>query len=212
MESPAPNEGAVVDTSLRALAKLALPAALTLLLGNAYRFNDLYFVQLLGGEHGVAAQAAVSVASMVTIFCFAFYEGIAVGVLALSARAHGAGEGQRARRILRIGIALSVGVALAILTVGLTGLDLLCESLLGWSQSIESAGGAPLDPGAARVRQLEFEELRKYLKPCFLGALALCLSPVISHAFLAKRDSRTPFLLEILAVAINTGLNAWLVP
>lgn len=203
--------GHSVDTSLGALARLALPAALTLLLGNAYRFNDLYFVQLLGGEHGVAAQAAVSVAGMVTILCFAFYEGIAVGVLALSSRAHGSGEAFRARRILRIGIALSCGVACAILAFGMTNLEPLSEFLLGWSQESEaSRSGEAL--AALRLRQLELDALRAYLTPCFLGALALCLSPVVSHAFLAKRDSRTPFYLEILAVGINTGLNAWLVP
>lgn len=180
-----------------ALIRLAIPAALTLLLTNAYRVNDLFWVGRLIGDRGVAAQAAVSVASMVTIFCFAFYEGLSMGVLALSARAHGAGEGFRARRIFRISLGVALVLSAAVAAVGLGFLDPLSRLLLG------------LRAGESTI---EFQELRNYLAPCLGGGLFLCLAPLVSHAFLAMRDSRTPLVLEILAVVANTIFNAILVP
>lgn len=188
-------------TDLAALIALALPSAVTLLLNNAYRFNDLYFVGLLPGQAAVTAQAAVAVAGLVTILCYAFYEGLATGVMAASARAHGAADPQRARRIFEVGLVSAICICATIAVVGTVFLDPLCALLLGVDGADTSS-----------AKRDEMRELAAYLGPCLQASIFLCLAPLTGHAFLAMRDSRTPLLLEILAVAVNTALNAVLVP
>lgn len=181
----------------RDLFRLAWPGALTLLLNNFYRVNDLYFVGKLDGSAALAGQAAVSVAGMVTILTFAFYEGLASGVLAMSARVHGAGTPFRARKILYVGLAIAVTLSIAIAALGLSSLAQLGEFL------VQDRDGR--DVASERTA------LTAYLAPIFGGGFFLCLSPIVSHAFLAKKDTRTPLLLELLAVSLNAGLNAILV-
>ena len=176
----------------RELFRLAWPSALTLMLQNAYRLNDLYWVGELGGAAGRVGQAAVGVAGMVTILTLAFYEGLAAGVLAMSARAHGQGHAYRARRVLRLALWVSLLLAAVVAATGLTTMRFLVDWLI--------ADG----PGQA--------ELAAYLGPIFLGGIFLCLAPVTSRAFLAMKDTRTPLCLELGAVALNTSLNAVLVP
>ena len=182
------------QTPTREILKLAWPGAVTLLLHNAFRINDLFWVGQLGGEAAVVGQSAVSVAGMVTILTFAFYEGIATGLLALSGRAHGSRNPVRARRALMLALAVGAVVSAFVAGVGLVGLPALTEVLI------------PGDGGGA-----ERAALSAYLAPIFAGSLLLCLAPTVSHAFLAVRDTRTPLLLEILAIVLNTGLNAVLV-
>ncbi|MFQ5505228.1 MAG: MATE family efflux transporter [Planctomycetota bacterium] len=178
----------------REIYQLAWPAALSLLLNNVYRMNDLYWVKGLGEK----AQAAVSVAGMVTILAFALYEGLAIGVLSLSARAWGAGLPARARSVFRVALWLSL---LAAGTVAFFGFGEM-EALLGWVVPASAGAAAPLPERAL---------LRAYLEPVFLGGFFLCLAPVLDHAFIAAKDTRTPLLLQTLAVLANTALNPILI-
>lgn len=178
------------------IMQLAWPAALLLLLENFYRGNDLFFVKWLGRE----AQSALAVAGMVNILCFALYGGIAIGTLSLSARAHGAGMGIRARQYLRVAIVLSVIAAAVIAGLGFFLMDSLLPFLI------------PDDPAReAFVVLKERDNLRSYLNPIFAGAFFLCLASVVEHAFLANKDSRTPLMLQFLAVLGNTALNPLLI-
>lgn len=178
------------------IMQLAWPAALLLLLENFYRGNDLFFVKWLGRE----AQSAVAVAGMVNILCYAVYGGLAIGTLSLSARAHGAGMGLRARQYLRLALYLCAIAAVLIAGLGFFLMDELLPFLI------------PDDPdrGIAGVL-LERANLRGYLTPIFAGSFFLCLATVVEHAFLANKDSRTPLALQFVAVLGNTALNPLLI-
>lgn len=184
----------------RELFRLAWPGALTLLLNNFYRVNDLYFVGKLAAADALAGQAAVAVANMVTILTFAFYEGLATGVLAMSARAHGGREPYRARIVLRVALVLAVSISAVVAVGGLWSLD----RLVAWLVDTTTGQGAP---GVATERAA----LAGYLRPIFGCGFFLCLAPVVSHAFLAAKDTITPLVLELVAVLLNVALNAVLV-
>ncbi len=180
----------------RELLGLALPGAITLLLDNLYRANDLYWVKEIGRQ----AQSAVSVASMVSILTFALYGGLAIANMALSARAHGAGRPERARTLLHFSLTLSLVAAGVVALVGFTSMDMVVGFLVPSADGIDPAGVA-----AERMH------LREYLSPLFAGGFFLCLATVVEQAFLAAKDSRTPLYLQMTAVLLNFGLNPLLI-
>lgn len=70
---------------------LALPAALSTILNNAWRVVDQYAAQWLGIE----AQAAISSFVFVLILCYAAWSAVAAGAGPLVGRATGAGYQKR---------------------------------------------------------------------------------------------------------------------
>ncbi|MCI0653573.1 MAG: hypothetical protein L0Y39_03735, partial [Methylococcaceae bacterium] len=72
--------------SLRELLRLAIPAAASVLLNNAFKVIDQYSVQWLGRE----AQAAVGSCTFILIGLFAIYSVVASGAGPLVARTTGA--------------------------------------------------------------------------------------------------------------------------
>ncbi len=192
-----PQAAAPPRTGLtRELVTLAWPGAMTLLLNNVYGFNDQFWVKFLGRER----QAAVADASMVTILSFAVYEGVALGVLALASRAHGAGHPFRARQVLRLALGLSAAAALLVGLTGLATLALWIPPILPLKEGVDAAALA-----------IERAALAAYMRPLFYGAFFLCLAPVVDNCFLAQKDSRTPLKLQLLAVCANTLLNPLLI-
>lgn len=90
---------------MRDLLQLAVPAAASVLLNNAFKVIDQYSVQWLGKE----AQAAVGSCTFILIGMFSIYSVIASGAGPLVARTTGAQDETQRRRI--IGNAL-IGAAL----------------------------------------------------------------------------------------------------
>ena len=157
-----------------------------------FRLNDQYFVQ----ELGVEAHAAVGVAGMVAIFFVAFGEMVGVGNLAIASRRLGEGNQEQAfatmRRAMRLSMAIGAGVAL--LTVA--ALPWLCSLLIQGEGDLARERGFAAD----------------YLFWIAIGQVLMAVVPTIDSSFLAMKDSRTPLMLQILAVTSNTTLNWLLVP
>jgi MATE family multidrug resistance protein len=175
---------------------LAWPSALSLFLNNFYGLNDQFWVKALGPE----SQAAVADAGMITILAFALYEGLGTGILALSARAQGGGDQGRAHRIFKLGIRLSLFLALAVALLGFGFLD----QWIAWI--LPQVGDSP-SPSLL----LERTELARYISPILGGGLVLCLAVVFDNCFLAMKDSKTPLYLQSVAVLLNTALNPLLI-
>ncbi len=175
---------------------LALPAALNLLLHNAYGINDLYWVKSLGRE----AQAAVSLAVMVQILLSALYEGLGLGALSLSGRAHGAGHSRKVRRYLDVAIRIAILLSILVAVIGFLFLDVYVEALIPLSEHETEA-----------TILAERSALVAYLGPILAGGIFLCLAAVVDSLFVAWKDTRTPFLLQCLAVALNLFLNPILI-
>lgn len=174
------------------LLHLAWPAALTALVQQLYRPNDMLFVRELGAE----VQAAIGVGSMVSIIFMGFGQMVGIGTLALSTRRLGEGNTAAAHATMRRGLraGLLVGAALAVAV----------PLLLPWLCGL-------MVPGDTPANLAERQHLHEYLFWISLGQVVMVAVPVVDQSFFAMKDSRRPLVLQALAVGSNAGLNALLV-
>ncbi len=165
------------------LLKLALPAALSILLNNAFRVIDQFSVQWLG----VAAQAAVGSCTFVLIGFFSIYAMISSGTGPLVARATGAGDTALRRKVM----------GNAIVGASLLGLMVLVSTGLGasWIASTLGLSGETHSQAAAYLRWLA------------LFAVPLAIAPVIDAAFIAVGRTTLVMKLQALATVLNILLN-----
>lgn len=168
----------------RRIAQLAWPAILSTLVHNLYGLNDVYFAQFTG----VAGQTAVSNNLFVLIAIFGFIQLSAIGTLTLVARRTGAGNDVGAASAARQGLLFAV--ALSLLT-----------AVAGWLS-------APLVPRLMGMAADVQVESVAYLRILFLGMPAMFLFPTVESIFRARGDTRTPLLLQVVAVATNVLGNA----
>ncbi len=171
----------------REVLRLAWPAVLSYVLHNAYRINDQFWVQALGGE----AQAAVGAAFFVIIFNFAVLFLAAGGTLALVARATGAGDAARAASVIRHAILFACALSIV---VGGTGFVFVEE--------IVAALGLAERPSALAV---------EYLGTLYVLFLPLALVPVLDNAFIGLGLTKVPLVLDLVSLALNYLLNPILI-
>jgi len=171
----------------RQVVTLALPAAASVLLNNAYRVIDQYAVQWLG----VDAQAAVGACTFVLIAAFALFILSSAGAGALVARAVGAGDLEAERRVVGNALAGSVIIGVAVLVV------------IGFSaDGIAVLVG--LDGGAA-------EQMGRYLRWLAVCGLPLALAPTIDAIFIARGETVAVLVLQVIATVLNLLLNPLLI-
>ena len=173
----------MLDVSARAVARLAVPAALSVILNNAFRVVD----QHAAGWLGTPEQAAIGSTTFVLILAFAAWGLIGMGTGPVVARVTGAGDREGRRQV--------VGNALGGATVGggvvLTALWLTAP----W---IAMALGLQSDVATLTVR---------YLRTLAVVGLPLALGPVIDAAFIAMGRTALPMALQALATVLNVALN-----
>jgi len=162
---------------------LAWPAAVSILLNNAFKVIDQFAVQWLG----VAAQAAVGACTFVLIAFFALYEITAAGAAPLVARATGARDQRWRRRV--------VGNALVGATV--IGILVLLAGGLGAKSIARLLNLAP----EARVAAAE------YLRWLAIAGFPLTLAPLVDSIFIAMGQTRRVMVMQILATVLNVVLN-----
>ena len=182
---PTPELGAT--SQVPALLRLAWPAVLSYALNNAYRVNDQFWIQGLGGE----AQAAIAGTFFVQVMNFALvFLGVG-GTLARVARATGAQDPRERDSFVRH--ALLFGTVL--------GLLLLCfvrpavPAIVGWLGLEGEAARHGVD----------------YLGTVYLFIVPLVLFPILDSVFLGRGNSRVPMFLQTLAVCLNYVLNPILI-
>ena len=156
-----------------------------------YRLNDQYFVQDLGVE----AQSAVAVGGMVIIWFMAFAQMIATGTLAITARRFGEGNDAAAQQSIRTGLRAAIAVGVILAAGSMLSMSWLCETLIQ---------GADVEVERAFARD--------YMMWIAGGQLVIAVLPTLDAAFFARKDTRTPMLLQCLSIATNTILNWQLVP
>ncbi len=162
---------------------LAWPAAVSVLLNNAFKVIDQFSVQWLG----VAAQAAVGACTFVLIAFYAFYSITAAGAAPLVARATGARDDPWRRRVIGnglIGSAIIGGVVLVACGFG-------AGKIAAWLN---------LAPGARL-------EAARYLFWLALAGFPLTLAPFVDSAFIAMGKTRQVMVLQVLATFLNAALN-----
>jgi len=172
-----------LKVSIKGLLLLAMPAALSALLNNAYRVIDQFAVQWLGVE----AQAAIASCTFVLIGFFALYSIISAGIIALIARAVGAGDRQRQKQLL--GNALSGALLLGIVILTLSGT--LAAQIAEWLGL------------QGKLAELAATYLRWHAMFCLPQAII----PVIDAIFIAYGRTKIVLLLQITAASLNFILN-----
>ncbi len=162
---------------------LAWPAAVSVLLNNAFKVIDQFAVQWLG----VAAQAAVGSCTFVLIAFYACYSITAAGAGPLVARATGARDDNWRRRVIGNGIVGACVIGILVLAACGLGADRIAL-LLNLAPS-------------ARV------EAAEYLYWLALAGFPLTLAPLIDSVFIAMGNTRRVMGLQILATVLNAALN-----
>lgn len=167
----------------RELLRLAIPSSLFVVLTNAYRIVDQYWVDRIS----VDAQAAVGATMFVLVVAYASFEVLSAGAGPLIARATGGRDTDTRREV----VGEAIFGALLISAV--------------WTV----AGGvtAPLLAGTLGLGSGAEQAATAYLRAISLTALPLVFTPLIDQAFLAMGDAKTPLGLHGLALAGNIVLT-----
>lgn len=177
------QSAAVPPSIRRELLRLAVPSAAFVLLTNAYRVVDQYWVDAIS----VAAQAAVGSTMFVLVVAYASFEVLSAGCGPLMARATGARDD--ARRRAAFGQALFGALVLAAAWAALGGL------------------GAETVAGSLGLEDAARTEAARYLAALSVTSLPLVLTPVLDQAFLAMGNARAPLILHGVALAGNLVLT-----
>ena len=160
-----------------------MPAALSVILNNAFRVIDQYFVQWIG----TAAQAAIGSCTFVLIAFFALYSVVSAGAGPLLARAIGAQDAAAQGRIFGRSLVGAVAIGVVVL--------LLCG--FGAGAIVATLG---LEGAAA-------SEAETYLRWLALAGLPLTLSPLVDAAFISLGRAGQMMALQVVATVLNGLLN-----
>lgn len=173
----------MLDVSARAVVRLAVPAALSVILNNAFRVVD----QHAAGWLGTAEQAAIGSTTFVLILGFALWGLIGFGTGPLVARVTGAGDLAARRRIVGNAVSGSAAVGVAVLA-------------LGWALAPQIADALGLDGEVAALTV-------RYLRALAWVGLPMALAPVVDAAFIAMGRTALPMALQAVATGLNIALN-----
>lgn len=173
----------MLDVSARAVVRLAVPAALSVILNNAFRVVD----QHAAGWLGTPEQAAIGSTTFVLILAFAAWGLVGMGTGPVVARVTGAGDLEGRRRI--VGNALMGATLAGAVVLG-----------AGWLAAPWIATTLGLDGEVAALTV-------SYLRTLALVGLPLALAPVVDAAFIAMGRTALPMALQGVATALNIGLN-----
>jgi putative MATE family efflux protein len=172
---------------LRAITRLAPFAALSFILHNGYNQLDAWFL----GRVGPTASNALGLFMMVQIANFGVVLVLARGTQSLVGRRLGAGAGAGAALATAQGLALAARVVLPV-------------TLVQWifaPQILTFMGG----------RGEVVEQATLFLRTLYVFMPALFAQPLLDFVFQALGDTRTPFRMQVLALAVNAVLNVVLV-
>ncbi|MFZ5825540.1 MAG: MATE family efflux transporter [Bacillota bacterium] len=174
VELPTPRE-----TTRKEILKLAWPVVAEQLLATLANMVDAALV----GRLGAVATAAVGLTQMPHWFMVGLFMGLGVGVNALAARFHGAGEDDKLEATTRAGFWLAVVVSLV-------------AGALVWvyAPEIFRLVGAEADVLPVGV---------PFLRLMVPGMVAIFWSLVLSASLRATGDTRTPMLINLVANLLN---------
>lgn len=173
------TEGAVAPTLLR------LAAPMFVAMGAMMGFNlvDTFFIGRLGTEQLAAMGFTIAVVMAVS----SVNMGIGVGTTAVVARAIGAGDHERARRLTVDAMMLGLVLSLAIVTAGLLTIEPLFIAL------------------GARGEVLEY--VRQYMVIWYLGTPLIVMPQIGNSGVRATGDTKTPAKIMVGALLVNAVLD-----
>lgn len=184
--STAPVEGVTRPIPL-ALRDLALPVLASLALRLGYQWVDALWVRGIG----VAATAAVTTSVFIMWFVYSLNDVFGIGVTAFVSQLLGAGERERAGVAAWKGLRASMILGLACCAAGVFG----AHAIFG----VMGGDPATVEQGTA------------YLSIVLAGAPLIMMVLTCESIMRASGDTRTPFLIDLLAVATNVVLDPLLI-
>ena len=162
---------------------LALPVIMENILQTLLGTTDTYFAGQLADE----AIAGIGVTSLIMNIFISFFTAVSVGTTAVTARAFGAGDREKANRTVIHSVLLALVLGLAV--------GLVCGLL---AKPILRISGAE-------------EVVLSYALPYYLvvtvPSAVLCLQLILSACLRAVKDTRTPMYVTGGANILNIGLN-----
>jgi len=195
----------------RQLLGLALPSAASVVLTNAYRSVDQYWLQWVSTD----AQAAVGSLAFVLIAGFAFFEVTAVGAAPLIARATGAENPEERRKVLGTALSLSVMTGFALGAVGYLfasavpgmlglsgGAGTLLFASVYWVLLVTSV--SPLGPHVNAALGIGFSALEGLTWPIFHG-VSIAVGSVVGRALGAGKPEIADDCIRLATPLILTG-------
>ncbi|MGK0218733.1 MAG: putative MATE family efflux protein [Planctomycetota bacterium] len=173
----------VPDVGVSALLRFAWPSVASFVCNSAFRVNDQFWVGGLGAQ----VQAALAASTFVMILNFAVYFLIVAGTLPQVARLTGAGDMRGRDEVVAHAISLQVVIG-------------ALHGCIGWLAAPWIAQLLGLE-GAVAAGAVE------YLRMGFLLTIPMGLAALVDNVFFGVGDTRTPLLLQLLAVGLNFLLN-----
>jgi len=169
----------------RDIISFTWPIILTNLLMTLTVTVNMLMVGNLEGEHGVNAIAGVGLGSQVVFLSQAVMMAVSAGTIALIARYIGAGEKEKAERVLKQSVVLAM-----ILSVPMI--------LFGWflAGSIVDAFGAT--PEVQALGEV-------YVKYVFLGSAFSFFEFIMGAGIRGAGDMKTPLYMALVTNAVNIG-------
>jgi putative MATE family efflux protein len=167
----------------REIVAFTWPVILTNLLQTLTVTVNLLMVGNLGGQDGVDAIAGVGLGSQVVFLAHSIMMAVSAGTIALIARHIGAGEREKAERVMEQSIVLSL-----LLTIPLT--------LFGWF-----LGGAVVDGFGATPEVQALGET--YVKYVFLGTAFSFFEFIMGAALRGAGDMKTPLYMALITNVVN---------
>ena len=180
--------GLVTDDLARAVRRIALPAVASNLLMTLFASVDSYWV---GTRLGPAGLAAVSTSIFWVWMIVAIAEMVGVGLTAVAARRHGERRRDEAARLVGEAVLLAVALGLCTAFVGLQAINWLF-AVMHTPPEVTALG-------------------RAYLGTYLLGAPLLYGYFAVDAGFRASGDTRTPFALLAVSVAVTIVLDPVLI-
>lgn len=183
-----PLDTQLVDAPVpRTLLRLALPVLASQALRLAYQWVDAMWVRGIG----VQATAAVTTSVFVMWSVYSLNDVFGGGLSAYVSQLIGAGERARAGVAVRNALAASFLMGLACAVLGLVAARPLFMLM--------DPAGTVVEAGAA------------YLRIVLLGAPLVLTAMTCEIAMRAAGDTRTPFLVDLLSIALNAVLAPFLI-
>lgn len=170
------------------ILKFVLPLVMAYFIQQAYSSADLIIV---GHYMGKNASAAIGASSLLITIAIGLFSGLAMGVSMLFARAYGAGDNERKKKIYhcsyRVAVALGIGVTVA---------------------------GFIFSPYLLKLMQTPddiFELTVIYFRIYFLGITFMAVFEMFASIIRAVGNSSVPMIFQTIAGGINVILDLILV-
>ncbi|MGN0633216.1 MAG: MATE family efflux transporter [Oscillospiraceae bacterium] len=173
------------------LIRFALPVLLALFLQTMYGAVDLLIVGQFGGDIADVYVSAVATGSQVMQALTVVITGLAMGLTVFVGKEIGAGQREKAGRIIGSGICLFAIIALAVTVV-----------MLFTAPSLAKVMHAPKEA---------FEQTVLYIKICSAGAIFIVAYNLVGSIFRGIGDSKMPLLTVAIACVLNIAGDLLLV-